>query len=51
MELAKEVEDHIKEVMDKLWALYDMYAKNYFSSSGTAGNTLALLNLHSFNFN
>jgi Domain of unknown function (DUF4413) len=46
-----EVEGRIKKVMDKLRALYDMYAKNYFSSSGIAGNTLSLLNLHSLYFN
>jgi Domain of unknown function (DUF4413) len=37
-----EVECRIKEVMNKLRALYDMYAKNYFSSLGTTGNTLSL---------
>jgi Domain of unknown function (DUF4413) len=46
-----EVECRIKEVMDKLIALYDMYAKNYFSSLGTAGNTFLRWELHSFCFN
>jgi Domain of unknown function (DUF4413) len=45
-----EIESRIKKVMDKLWALYDMYAKKYYSSWETTDNTLAFIEITSILF-